>query len=85
MQVKPSFSSDNAYCTVSMFKAALDILYAGTGMNPYFAAVVIEPSVEELNSLSASHAVVTSVAGEWYTCCRFSSAIPFAGKGGRQQ
>jgi hypothetical protein len=37
------------YCTVSMFRASLLILYAGTGNRAYVWAFVIEPSVVELD------------------------------------
>lgn len=42
-----------AYCTVSMLRAALEILYAGVGMCVwYFGASVIEPSDVELTMIS---------------------------------
>lgn len=46
--VKPWSAKDWAYCTVNMFRAALETLYAGTGKIAYLGAMPIEPRVVEL-------------------------------------
>ena len=48
MNVKPSSANDNAYCTVNILRAALEILYAGTGIIAYLSAWVMEPTVVDL-------------------------------------
>lgn len=46
--VNPSFSSSCAYCTVSMFWAALETLYAGVGVRALKCAQPMDPRAEEL-------------------------------------
>jgi hypothetical protein len=46
--MKPSSTRANEYCTISIFKAAFEILYAGVGWNKNSEALVIEPIVEPL-------------------------------------
>lgn len=52
MTVNPSFSSSCAYCTVSMFWAALETLYAGVGVRALKCAQPMDPSAEELRNVS---------------------------------
>lgn len=47
-KMKPSLPKSWAYCTVSMFKAAFEILYPGVGAMANSGAIVIDPSVEVL-------------------------------------
>lgn len=51
MQIKPSLARSLAYWTVSMLRAALDILYAGTGNMANLSEYPNEPRVLELLGL----------------------------------
>lgn len=53
-KVKPSAAYCCAYCTVSMFKAAFEILYAGDGRGRNASAIAMEPKVVDLIFRSAS-------------------------------
>lgn len=46
--VKPCSAKESAYCTVSMFSAALETLYAGTGKTEYCWDSSMEPRAVEL-------------------------------------
>jgi len=51
--VKLSLANVSAYCTISMFNAAFDILYAGIG-NENLPVRAIEPRVDELGKSKPS-------------------------------
>jgi hypothetical protein len=48
MNVKPSLWWSSAYCTVSAFMAAFEILYAGAGRVTPYGARPMEPRVVDL-------------------------------------
>jgi len=51
--VKPSLANASAYCIVSIFNAAFEILYAGVG-NENLPVRAIEPMVDELGKSKPS-------------------------------
>ena len=55
MTVKPSFPNSKAYCTVSMFNAALLTLYAGVGAMTNLEAWEIDPMLVDLETNRVSY------------------------------
>ena len=51
-KVKPSPRNSEAYCTVNMLRAVLEILYAGVGCQSKCAAQVKDPMDEDLRKVN---------------------------------